>query len=299
MEYYDYRDWMAWPEDDIREYAREIAFDHSLSGEETAHLESQMAQHAGYWPITKKRIGPWKMDADSEALYRSLGNNDEEVLSQNRRMNRFSKEQRFQVEGEWATLGSGLTRRSTRKITWASRAWRKEDKRAKRHRADQPFISINLEMRALADEALWAANCYPRDYGVWLVRHGNDAPHEGLIWYSNELLRAYDNARRQEAQGNHDAAIWHAFRTGVLCTELAMRLAHGPTFDKYQAVNSAQRDAARSRKIIPDGARREAYWRYRNEGHKRTEAGRLAGEELGISASSIRNAFPDGRYPPD
>lgn len=299
MEYYDYRDWIGWPENDIREYAREIAADQSLTPTQAEHLERQMAQQAGHWPERTERIGPSKMDAEMESLYRSLGNGDGEIFQQNRRMNAPYLKPKYHLEARWETIGSGLTRRRSRTITRQSPALKKERQRARRRSAKHPFTSMNLEMRNRSDDAMWAANCYPIDYGNWLIRRGNDAPHEGLVWYSRELLTAYYNARDQARLGNSEAAMWHAFRAGTLCTELDMRLAHGRTFDKYEAVSLAQRDAALSRKTVPDEVRRETYWLYRKQGNKRIEAGRLAAAELGLSEASIRNAFPDGKYPAD
>jgi len=201
MEYYDYRDWSGWPENDIREYAREIAADQSLTPTQAEHLERQMAQQAGHWPERRERIGPSKMDADMESLYRSLGNGDGEIFQQNRRMNAPYVSPKYHLEARWETIGSGLTRRHSRTITRESPALKKERQRARRRSAKHPFTSMNLEMRNRSDNAMWAANCYPIDYGNWLIRRGNDAPHEGLVWYSRELLNAYYNARDQARLG--------------------------------------------------------------------------------------------------
>lgn len=299
MEYYDYRVWIGWPENDIREYAREIAADQSLTLTQSEHLERQMAQRAGHWPERKDWIGPSKMDPDLESVYRSLGHGDEEIFKQNQRLNAPYIPPKFLLEERWETIGGGLTRKRARTITRESPAIKKRRQQDRRRKAKHPFTSMNLEMRNRSDDALWAANCYPIAYGDWLIPRGKEAPHEGLVWYSRELLNAYYNARDQARLGNSEAAMWHAFHAGALCAELDMRLAHGRTFDKYEAVSLAQRDAARSRKTVSDEVRREAYWRYRNQGDKRIEAGRSAASELGLSEASIRNAFPDGKYPPD
>lgn len=299
MEYYDYRDWIGWPETDIREYAREIAANQSLTSAQAEHLEGQMATRAGQWPERRERIGPSKMNADLELLYRSLGNGDDEIFQQNRRMNTPYVSPKYRVDSRWETIGSGLTRRRSRTITRESPAMKKERARARRRRAKHPFTTMNAEMRNRSDDAMWAANCYPIDRRNWLIPRGNDAPHEGLVWYSRELLKAYHNARDQAWLGNSEAAMWHAFRAGTLCTELGMRLAHGRKFDKYEAVSQAQRDAAQSRKTVPDEVRRETYWHHRKHGNKRIEAGRLAASELGLSEASIRNAFPNRKYPAD
>nr|WP_166180894.1 hypothetical protein [Altererythrobacter segetis] len=300
MQYYDYRDWIEWPEADIREYAREITAHLSLTAAEAEHLERQMTQQAGHWPKLVERIGPWKLEVEQEALFRAIGNGDDEVFQQNCRFNKPYRQPKYELEAKWETVGSGLTRKRTTRIIRESPAMKRRRRGEQRRHARNPFTTINPQIRNWAEEAMWASNSYPIDRGRWLIPPGNDAPHEGLVWYSRELLSAYYNARDQAQLGNVEAAMRHAFRAGTLCTELRMRLAHGRTYDKYEAVNLAQRDAAQGRKIVPDDARREAYWRFRREGNKRIEAGRLAANELGLaSEGSIRNAFPEGKYPAD
>ncbi len=178
-----------------------------------------------------------------------------------------------------------------------STSLKKGRQRTQRKQGKIPFSALNLSVHDLADEGRWAANSLPVDYGRWLIRIGADDPHQGLVWYSNNLNESYGNARAQAALGNIEAAMYHAFRAGALFTELDMRLVHGETFEKYESVQSAQRDAAYARKVVPDETRRAVWWRFRREGHKRAEAGRLAGKDLGLSEASIRNAFAEGRYP--
>lgn len=297
MEYYEYRVWIDWPENEIREYSRNIAACRSLSPAQTEYLERQMVQRAGHWPKRSELIGPSKMDANLETLFRSLGNGTDEVFRQNQRFNAPYVSPKYHHEVSWKIVGSGLTRKNLHKITRESSAAKKDRQRDRRRRSQMPFTSMNIEICSSSDEAMWAANCYPIDHERWLIPHGSDAPHEGLVWYSRELMNAYYNARNQAQDGNVETAMWHAFRAGTLHAELGVRLAHAGTFDKYEAVSVAQRDAGRSRKTISDEVRRETYWRYRNQGHKRVEAGRLAGSELGLSEASIRNAFAGGKYP--
>ena len=302
MIYYDFQDWVHWPECDIRKYARAIAADNTLALEQADHLEAQMALQAGYYPSRPKPFGPFKMDADLEASFRALEQDDAAVFEQNRSMNRPvspTKDSEYWQDDHMVTVGSGLTRRFNRKILRESRRLRAERRRNRRRNARHPFTAMNPEIRGRAKEAMWRANCYPIGYSEWLIPQRNDAPFEGLVWYARELEKAYFNARDHAQRGDAEAAMWHAFRAGSLSTELGLRMTHGEVFEKYQAVSMAQSDAGKARKAIPDTVRRDAYWRYRKSGHKRTESGRLAGAELGLSEPSIRNAFPNQRYPAD
>lgn len=176
---------------------------------------------------------------------------------------------------------------------------KRERKVARRRKAKRPFDDAKIRTRGIAIRAMWVANCYPIEWENWLIPQGHNAPREGLVWYARELRRAVDNAEKQRQMDNSEAAMLHAFQAGALYSELEVRLAHGEKFDKYEAVSLSQRDAALARRIVPDEARRETYWRFRKDGHKRSEAGKLAGQELGLSEGSIRNAFPDSKYPAD
>jgi len=237
------------------------------------------------------------MDAKMETLYRSLCPSDNEVFQENCRLNRPYNEPKLHFKGHWVTVGSGLTRKQKLEIERESTYLRNSRRRAQRQNAKHPFISMIVNVRQLATEAMWEANCYPIEEDVWLTPPNVDTPHEGLAWYSGEITREYYNARDQHDLGNTEYALWHAFKAGILYSELKLRMNHGLIFDKYEAVNSAQRNASLSRKVISDEARREAYWRHRRAGNKRIESGRLAADELGLSETSIRNAFPNKKYP--
>lgn len=299
IEYYDFRDWIAWPESDIVEYANEIAVAHGLSDSDTDYLRAAMTRRAGYWPVRRERYGPRIMGPTEEALFRELGNGDDAVFAENARLNRPYIDPKFTRESRTELVGRGLTLRRKLLIEKESKALRKYGQRDRKRKAENPFSSMNASLIVLADDALWAANCYPVSSTDWIIRPGEEKPFEGLVWYSRELMAAYNNAKDQARLGNMQAALWHAFRAGSLKSELEIRLAHAEKFEMYEAVNQAQRDAAHARRKVPMESRIEAYLRYRNAGNKRIEAGRLAADELGISEPSIRNAFPNGRYPPE
>jgi hypothetical protein len=300
MEYYDFADWIEWPTEDIREYASEIAAANQLTAEQADHLGRQMTQKAGHWPILKERIGPLKMSLDSEELFCSLGNENAEVFEQNKRLNRPYVAPKFDYgEARCRTVGSRLTQRIVKDWIRKPAFFTKEERRAKRRMASRPFMHLLSDLRNQIDEAYWRANCYPINYGTWLLWGDHDKPYESLVWYGSELERVYYNARKQAELGNIEAAMFHAFKVGVLNAELGILMARGATFEKYQAVKMAQRDAAIARKTVPDETRRETYWKFRKAGNKKVEAGRLAGQELNLSEPSIRSAFPDGKYPPE
>jgi hypothetical protein len=300
MEYYDYFTWIEWPETDIREYASEIASDNLISAEWAKRLAARMAERAGYMETRPERIGPKKMSEESEQLFRSIGEEDADIFAQNQRLNRPRVPPIYDPgEMRQKILGAGLTQRFTREWVREPTIFRVERKRARRKRAQRPYLHLISEIRALCEDAMWQANCYPVGAGEWLIWGDHNRPYESLVWYSEQLEQFYYNGRKQAELGNIEAAMFHAFRAGVMHTELTLLMARGTTFEKYLAVNSAQRDAAKSRKTISDELRQETYWKFRKAGNKKVESGRLAGAELGLSEPSIRNAFPDSKYPDD
>ncbi|WP_374420943.1 hypothetical protein [Novosphingobium arvoryzae] len=297
IEYYDFRDWIAWPESDIVQYANEIAVAQGLSESEADYLRSAMTRRAGYRPVRREQYGPRIMNPTEEGLFRQLGNGDDAVFAENARRNKPYVDQKFTRQSRTELVGRGLTLRKKLLIEKESKALRKYRQRDRKRTAERPFSSMYQSLIVITDHALWAANCYPVSNKDWIIRPEEEKPFEGLVWYSRELMAAYSNAKDQARLGNIEAALWHAFRAGSLNSELEIRLAHAEKFEIYEAVNQAQRDAAHARRKVPNESRIEAYWRYRKAGHKRIEAGRLAADELGISEPSIRNAFPKGRYP--
>lgn len=301
MEYYDYRDWICWPEIEIQNYAREIAADLSLTAAEAKYLERQMVQRAGFFPFARslRMFGPKRTLPERETLLRETGSSEAAIFRLNVELNKPVAEPHLSpadLEARWDKVGDGLTAKYFSKFPPRSKMAKLRIE-ARRKKANLTFTTMDPEIRRYAEDAYWFSNCLPINYGRWILHPESMKPFEGLGWYALNLYRAYNNARRQAKLGNLEGAMWHAYRAGELSAELNIRLVHSETFDKYNAVNSAQKDAAKARKTVSDELRREAYWRFRNAGHKRAEAGRLAGEELGLSEASIRNAFPDSRYP--
>lgn len=294
--YYTLSEWTAWPECDICEYASEIATFANLGSKEARYLENAMLERAGIFPVFAQRSGPFKLTHDLERSMLDL-DPEADVFAQNRQMNK-PREKLKPPSIKHRIVGSGLTKRQIREVD--GDGWLEKESKRSRHRfAKKPFTHLLPEVEATCNEALWQAGCYRYGQREWLIREGNKKPYEGLVWYAWEILQTYGNARHQGRLGNIEGAMFHSFRAGTLLTELQMRLAHGELFDRFSATHSAQSEAAKARKIVSDEARREAYFRYRQQGNKRIEAGRLAGRELGLSEASIRSAFPDNRYPPE
>jgi hypothetical protein len=325
MEWYDFSDWIEWPEAQIREYAREIADDAQLTKQQADFLARYMAQQAGFWPGSQREKFyhyPQKLSDATEVMLREpitygwdhseavgpdiwgptlMHDADARVFAENVRLNRPGKPPPTLDQWKLATksVGSGLTKKFVVERLREPDTLRRERRHARRRESRRPFSAMNMGIKIRSTDALWASNCLRIDHEEWLIPHGQDKPFEGLVWYSEQLMRAYWNARIQADLGNLEGAMWHAFRAGAFHAETEMRMLHGSKFDKYDAVNLAQKDAARARKTVSDELRRATYQRYRADGNKRIEAGRMAALELGLSESSIRNAFPDGKYPRD
>lgn len=300
MIYYDYSEWTGWSEDDVREYAEEITTAHSLSDRQARYLTRRMLDEAGHHYEVPLFSYPRKMDQRSEEIFRELQNDDEKIQEHNRTMNQpYILRTPRPPKVEWDHVGRGLTRRSLRTNIKLSRHQWKEVRRVRRRIGRHPFSPLALRISRRIEEGLWRSNALPIEHSEWLIQLDESRPYEGMKWYADRINEAFVNAQAQAKLGNSEAAMWHAFRAGSLLTELELRTNHGDMFEKYEAVKLAQINSGRSSKRTPDELRREIYWQFRKQGFKRIEAGRMAGRKLGLSESSIRNAFPDGRYPPE
>lgn len=298
MSFYDYLDWSEWPEADVREYALELATYHRLTEVEANYLERRMLDEAGHYPIPGwKRVGPRKSSAEEEELSRALGQSDADRFQQNVLINRPQKiDVPAMEEATYATIGNGLTRRFIRQ-GGLNKHLSTEFAKRRRSEARHPFSSLNPAIQNLCNRALWRANCIPISSINWLVQPADRKPREGVWWYVKQLEHAYNNAREQAKLGNVEGAMWHAFRAGGLKLELEIKLAHGATFEKYEAVSIAQREAGLSKSQATVQMKQDAYRRQReaNKAISKTEAARRAAKELGYrGATAIVRAFPDG-----
>lgn len=297
--YYSYKDWTEWPESDVLEYVSEIAAEHRLTGAETRHLKREMLSRAGHDGFRRPSpFGPFKLSQELEEAMCELGD-EVQVDTLNRRLNRPYKPRQHNLEFRTRSVGRGLSRRHFTEIANETVQDQKIRRQHRKEFARRPFSTMSDAVRRLTSDALWHADCYSISQTDWIIRKGHDAPFTGMVWYAFEIERTFENAKAQIDVGNIEAAAAHGYKVGTLMAELGMLLAHGTIFEKYEAVSISQRDAGKARKQVSDEARQAAYWRFRQAGHKRIEAGRLAASELHLSEPSIRNAFPGGRYPRD
>ena len=161
---------------------------------------------------------------------------------------------------------------------------------------------LSQTIKSALDKILSAANWrYDDQKGKWVDAEGNsdDRPDVGLGWYCHEIDRCLASIRTAKSAPDplKTSLPLKIFEAGGLLTEMSIRVAHNDYFMRRQANTESQRDAGRRArlKVKPEVAR-EAYRRHRNANRhmSKTEAARRAGKELGVSASTITRAFPNG-----
>jgi len=210
------------------------------------------------------------------------------IHRQNKRMN----EPRVPMsENDFKTVraGSGISRR-----VWVEHDDEKISKRRKQ--APKTFSARAAAILREVEHLLWSNGYVEIDFGRWLIPKGGDEPYSGFWWYSEEIGRHVDQAKKLEAAGRAQEAMLHAFEVGELIEEFRLKAAHDEFFERQERIVVAQVDYALSRRRHTNAERQERWRHYRTDGHKKTQAGILAGQDLGCSEATIRNAF-GGTYP--
>lgn len=320
---YPYAEWTKWPAEDVREWAEEIAAAFALNEYEAASLLEDMLSRAGLWREPAEAIRyPIKMTDETEASYTAAyiewhasqteaserpNSIASEIVEQNRRLNR-----------PWQRLASAPTKWERKKVVGGGLTSRtywepklegfmlKESRRARAQTrsmmAKRPLRHEKLSMASAMNEWLWKAGCVRLGHERsgnerWMVPESQEAERDGMWWYYEAVNWRLEMAKRQIAAGEAERAAWHSLHAGRLFAEMEIKALHDEFFKKTLRTHEAQVDAGRASRAGGSDAERQACWqRYRDQGHKRKQAGEMAGSELGISETAIRRAF-GGSYP--
>ena len=313
---YPYSEWRRWPEEDVREWASEIASEFSLSKFEASALVDEMLSRSGHWSKPAEPAHyPKKMNEELEALYAASflewhacsteENGPEavaiEIFQQNKRLNR-PRDVREPKIAAWEkdrVVGSGLTERVYWKLTYdrvmiqeARTARKKMRKRLVRRPLSVEEERMTNEMR----EWLWWAGCVEISHDRWLVPDSQKTERDGMWWYYEAVLGRLAMAGRQVKAGEAGRAAWHSLHAGRLFAEMQLKANYDDIFIKARRTRDAQAEGGRSTRKGPKEARQEAWWKYRRDGYASVMAGEMAAEELGVSERTIRRAFDD-EYP--
>lgn len=314
---YPYSEWTQWPEEDVREWAGEIASAFSLAKYEVASLLNEMLSRSGHWRAPPEPVRyPVKMSEETEASYtssyiewRSARSEAEErpnsialeIFEQNRRLNRPWQRPNF-VPTKWErtkVVGSGISSRTY----WTAKregAVLQESRRAsassRKFMAKHPLRHEESSMRSAMGEWLWQAGCIEMSHGHWMVPESQEAARDGMWWYYEEVTSRLAMARRQVEAGEAERAAWHSLHAGRLFAEMELKATHDEFFKKAQRTRDAQSDVGRSNQKKPPEVLQAAWWAYRRKGYTSTEAGIQAGNDCGVSERTVRRAFKD-EYP--
>lgn len=316
---YPYSEWTQWPEEDVREWAEELASAFNLEKFEAKSLLEDMLVRAGHWRDTPESSRyPVKMTEETEASYTAAyvewhatrteaGERPNsvalEIFEQNRRLNRPWQRPAF-VPTKWErkrVVGSGLSSRTY----WEAKregAVLQESRRAsassRKLMAKRPLRYEERGMTSAMHEWLWQAGCVRLTHieGRWMVPESQEAERDGMWWYYEAVNSRLEMARRQVASGEAERAAWHSLHAGRLFAEMELKATHDEFFKKAQRTREAQSDVGRANRKLPPEVLKASWWKYRREGYSSTEAGIQAGNEYGVSERTVRRAFDD-EYP--
>jgi hypothetical protein len=131
---------------------------------------------------------------------------------------------------------------------------------------------------------------------IWAKKDAFE-PFSGLAWYAFELEKKYESALRHIRQGSVEVGAYYAFEAGKLYSELEAMEELGEFFAKSVETKIKQKEAGKSTTKVSKEDRHTQYLKFRKLGDKKTIAAQNAAHELGVSLSTIRNAFPNSRLP--
>lgn len=180
----------------------------------------------------------------------------------------------------------------------------KAKKKVRKDSAERPMDSINPQIKGLWKQIYERANLESLGHIENGFGNGDPAdllsgpnsswePFSGLAWYVAEIERIYENCRTQIELGESGRAAHHAFRLGMLFQEFQHMESAGEFFDKSVATKLAQKSSGSASMKVSVELRKATYQKYLNNGDKHTEATNNAALELGVSASTIRNALKE------
>lgn len=156
---------------------------------------------------------------------------------------------------------------------------------------DEAFAELRRGMRAMFD---WTA--FGRDIGEWAQdimidqpRHGWK-PREDWQWFAQAIAISHKIVTDHVGRGDASGAACEAFRLGALYTEMQMKFAHEPLWEKGRRDAEWQsRGGGHNRKATLE-EKLAAYREFRAAGNNKSDATYLASEKLRVSESNIRAA---------
>ena len=316
MSWIPFDEWKHWGRDELRSYAEELGEFHQLTGEETDRLFFKMGLQSvarRSWP---KRQGPLIIEQRTKELLIEIktvenGGNaladdviQQLVWEECRRLNVPYPEVGSEAiipDLKVVSVGRGLTRKSY--IVREEKSFRRflADAKYRKSPSSLPRDALRHRRRDVERdmrEILWSKDYITFDDVTWFCPKGYNDPFEGLFWYYQEVCERLAKAERKLKHKMFAESASLAFEAGELFSEMKLKAAHDEFFSKAQATRQSQSDGGAKRKKLHDPElAKETWWKYRNQGYKKADAGRAAGRELGLSERTIRRSFEGESYP--
>lgn len=180
-------------------------------------------------------------------------------------------------------IGSGITRRRTR-----SRAIDDDAALADLTASTAAMFNFETYTADLRTDAESVVSQIEAKHGVRSWR-----PHEDLEWYYYEMIRQHDSARDHIARGDASGAACAAMRLENAKTEMWFKVRYEGLVAmglKAAELKGEQVKAGKRRRKRGDDERVKCWQHFYQATGMKTEADRLAAEELGDAESTIRAA---------
>lgn len=210
------------------------------------------------------------------------------------------------------TVGSGLTQKPT--VSWTETADEAEPEIAELLEAgtlDGMIAATERTCFRILEEAGLPGKhgCYQfkKDTGEWreprppfggwsiantvepVVRAAGFAS-DSRVGFAGAILDRIHWLRDNQRRGDHDRAALFAFYIGVLKAESRIKAEHEPTWQRGVDDKRVRVRGGEATRKTPDAVRVARWRHYYTATGKKTEADRLAAEELGDGESTVREA---------
>lgn len=181
-----------------------------------------------------------------------------------------------------------------------AKAFRLErDARAENFKREHPINHIIKCAYDTIDEMLWTAGCLEVSLGCWIIGPEDSEPENGAYAMALKGWNLIDDLERAVVRLDMGAAAVVAFELGDFCQSMTVVVRHGAEFERAMLIRQRQSEGG---KASARGNKTERISRvryYMRLGVKPTAAAESAAEDLGVSLTTIRKAFPNALLPTD
>jgi hypothetical protein len=188
-------------------------------------------------------------------------------------------------------IGSSVSKKALSKLN--SERQKRYEKTKKAH----PVHILCMEAENFVVECLWKIGCLEIDFGRWIWTTRSLRTH-GENWHAVQISKAAKDLRQAVKKKDLGTIAQGSFDLGQLVESLKINVRHGPFLEKQWQILERQKTVGRRPKgLKSDRIARVRY--YMEQGLLPTAAAEAAADDLGVSLTTVRKAFPDEWLPRD